>query len=579
MYDLKISGGLIVDGSGAPGYIGDVGIKDGRFVAIGSAPDHAHRVIDARGRAVAPGFVDIHTHYDAQVLWDPMLTVSPWHGVTTAVMGSCGFGIAPTRPDGRLNILRTLERVEAMSLAALQEGIGADWPFETFAQYLDVLDTRGTAINTAVMIGHTPTRLYVMGEAAVERAASTEEIAQMRAIVAEGLKSGAIAFATSVSQVHVGFDGKPVPSRLASFDEVLELAGALRDAGNGMIHYNILREPDFGTFEALHHASGSTICWTALLAGQRGAGGHRDTLAKSADMIARGLPIFPQTACRPIVIEYDFRSPVVFDTWKLFEPVRKAADARARAAIYADPAFRHQFREEIKGRGHRDQHFSAGRAEGESRRASFRLTEVSHCPGEPALVGRRIHDIAHERGVHAVDLLLDLAAEDAPQVRFRVPLVNFDEDEVEEILQDPNVVLGLGDGGAHLSQLCDACYPTHLLGHWVRERGALSLERAVHMLTQRPAQTFGIRDRGLIAQGRPADLVVFDPQTVGAGPLERVRDLPAGADRLISRPAGIDAVVVNGVVLPAPGAVWPAGQALPGRLLRHGAASDQPSQS
>ena len=572
MYDLKIEGGTIIDGSGAARSIGDVGISGGRIAALGHAPDSARQTIDARGRVVCPGFVDIHTHYDAQVLWDPMMTVSPWHGVTTAVMGSCGFGIAPTRPAGRSLILRTLERVEAMSLAALEAGIGPDWPFETFPQYLDAIEARGTAINTAVMIGHTPTRLYVMGEAAVEREATPEEVAAMRAIVAEGIKAGAIAFATSVSQVHVGFDGKPVPSRMASKDELIEMARGVRDAGSGMIHYNLLREPDFSAFEAMQRESGATVCWTALLAGQRGPGGHRDTLAKSAALIARGLPIYPQTACRPIVFEYDFRSPVVYDTWKLFEPVRKAGSASERASIYADPEFRRQMREEVAGRGGRDQYFSAGAAEGESRRASWRLTEISYCPSEPQLAGRRVLDVARERGMHAADLLLDLAAQMDPPARFRVPVVNFDEDEVEELLKDPNVVLGLGDGGAHLSQLCDACYSTYLLGHWVRERQALTLERAIHMLTARTAQVFGIRDRGLLAIGRPADVVVFDPATVGAGPLERVHDLPAGADRLISRPRGIDAVVVNGTPLPAPGEPWPAGQAYPGRLLRNGAA-------
>lgn len=572
MYDIKITGGTIIDGSGGPLRSGDVGIEDGRVVAIGDAPKAARRVIDARNRVVAPGFVDVHTHYDAQVLWDPLLTVSPWHGVTTVVMGSCGFGLAPTRPQGRSLILRTLERVEAMSLAALEAGIGPDWAFETFPQYLDAIEARGTAINTAVMIGHTPLRLYVMGEQAVERHATADEVAQMRAIVSEGLRAGAIAFATSVSQSHVGFDGKPVPSRMASFDELIELARGVRDAGSGIIHYNILREPDYAAFETLQRESGATLCWTALLASQRGAWGHRDALAKSAALIARGLPIYPQTACRSITMEYDFHSPVVFDSWKLFEPVRKTANDAERTALYADADFRHQFREEIAGRGGRDAYFSAGTGEGGARRASWALTEVSDCKSAPDLNGRKLADIARERGVHAVDLQLDLALAGRLDTKFRVPIVNFDEDEVQEILQDPNVVLGLGDGGAHLSQLCDACFSTHLLGRWVRERKALSLERAVHMLTGRPAGVFGIRDRGLLAVGRPADVAVFDPDTVGAGPLERVHDLPGGADRLISKPRGMDAVVVNGAVLPAPGEAWPASRALPGRLLRNGAA-------
>ena len=572
MYDLKITGGTIIDGSGKPRYNGDVGMCAGRVVALGDAPDQAHRVIDARGKIVAPGFVDIHTHYDAQVLWDPLLTISPWHGVTTVVMGSCGFGIAPTRPSGRSLILRTLERVEAMSLAALNAGIGDAWPFETFPEYLDAVEARGTAINTAMMIGHTPVRLYVMGEAAVERTATADEIAAMRVIVRDGLKAGAIAFATSVSQVHVGFDGKPVPSRIASMDELLELARGVRDAGSGIIHYNLLREPDYTAFEAIQAASGATVCWTALLAGQRGPGGHRDTLAKSAALVARGLPIYPQTACRPIVIEYDFHSPVVFDTWKLFEPVRKARDDTERSVVFADASFREQLRAEVAGRGGRDAHFSAGAAEGISRRASWQLTEVSNCAADPGLNGRKLQDIARERSIHPADLMLDLALAGNLDTRFRVPVVNFDEDEVEEILQDPNVVLGLGDGGAHLSQLCDACYSTHLLGRWVRERQALTLERAVHMLSGRTAQVFGITDRGLLAAGRPADVVVFDPETVGAGPLQRVYDLPAGADRLISKPSGMDAVIVNGCILPPPGEAWPAGAPLPGRLLRNGRA-------
>jgi len=573
MYDLKIEGGTIVDGTGAPGFVGDLGIRDGRVVALGTAPEAARRTIDARGRVVAPGFVDIHTHYDAQVLWDPLLTISPWHGVTTAIMGSCGFGVAPTRPEGRKLILRTLERVEGMSLAALEAGLGEHWPFETFPEYLAAIEQRGTAINVGAMIGHTPTRLYVMGEAAVERAATVDEIARMQAIVRDGLRAGAVAFATSVSPVHVGFDGKPVPSRLASSDEMLALARAVGEAGTGIIHYNVLRQPLYDDYVAMHRASGRPVCWTALLAGQRGPGKHRDVLAKSAALLAEGHAIYPQVACRPIVSEFRFDSPVVFDTWKLFEPVRMAPTDADRKHIYADPAFRHAFREEVAGRGGRDHHFSGGADEGATRRASWLLTEVSYCPDDPLIVGRLVCDVAAERGTHPVDLILDTALRTDLAARFRMPLVNFQEDEVEELLQDPNVVLGLGDGGAHLSQLCDACYATHLLGHWVREKQALTLERAVHMLTGRTAAIFGITDRGRLAEGLPADVVVFDPDTVGAGPLERVHDLPAGADRLISRPGGMDAVIVNGVVLPPPGEAWPASRAMPGRLLRHGRAA------
>jgi N-acyl-D-aspartate/D-glutamate deacylase len=339
-YDLKIVGGDIVDGSGGPRRRGDIGIKDGKVVAVGEAPELAAQTVDAAGMIVAPGFVDVHTHYDAQVLWDPMLTISPWHGVTTVVVGNCGFGVAPTRPEHRDLVLRTLERVEGMSLAALKAGIGPDWPFQTFPQYMDALERQPLGINVAVMVGHTPVRLSVMGDEATLRAATPAEVAEMKGIVAEAMEAGAVGFATSVSKVHVGYAGRPVPSRLAAFDEMLEIADAVGKSGHGLIHYNVGREPRWEEYEALHARSGRPVVWTALLAGSLGPGSHREHLEKSGAQIARGLPIYAQGACRPIQIEFDFRSPVVFDTWASFERVREAADEAARRAVYADPAFR-----------------------------------------------------------------------------------------------------------------------------------------------------------------------------------------------------------------------------------------------
>src|SRR5215467_7345185 len=233
-YDLKIAGGTIVDGTGAPGARGDVGIRGGRVVALGAAPGDAAQTLAADGLVVAPGFIDIHTHYDAQVLWDRMLTISPWHGVTTVVMGNCGFGVAPTRPAHRGLVLRTLEKVEGMSLECLEAGLGSDWPFETFPQYLDAVERRGTAINVGAMVGHTPVRLYVMGEEATERPATPDEVARMRAIVREAVAAGAIGFATSKSPTHVGYAGKPVPSRVAELDEIRTIAGALGELGRGV---------------------------------------------------------------------------------------------------------------------------------------------------------------------------------------------------------------------------------------------------------------------------------------------------------------------------------------------------------
>jgi N-acyl-D-aspartate/D-glutamate deacylase len=562
-YDLKIAGGEIVDGSGAPRRRGDVGVRDGRIVALGDAPGLASRTIDATGMIVAPGFVDVHTHYDAQVLWDPMLTVSPWHGVTTVVVGNCGFGVAPTRPEHRDLVLRTLERVEGMSLAALEAGIGAEWPFQTFPEYMDALDRKPLGINVAVMVGHTPVRLSVMGEDSTTRAATPAEVAEMRAIVAEAMDVGAVGFATSVSKVHIGYSGRPVPSRLADFGEMLEIADAVGKSGHGIIHYNVGRGPRWEEYEQLHRKSGRPVIWTALLAGSLGPNSHRPQLQKSRELIDRGLPIYPQGACRPIQIEFDFRSPVVFDTFASFERLRAATDDEARKAVYADRAFRDRVKAQMAGRGPDDQWFMGKEVEGDTRRQMFRDLVISSAR-DSTLVERRLIDVARERGVDPVDLMFDLAVADL-RMRMRANVLNFAEDEVREIIQDPNVLIALGDGGAHMSQLCDACYATHLLGRWVREDKAITLEHAVHRLTQAPADIFGLTDRGRLTVGLPADIVVFDPATVGAGKLERVHDLPAGEDRLISRPRGVKAVIVNGIPLPEPGTV-PAHPS--GKLLR-----------
>ena len=562
-YDIKIVGGDIVDGSGAPRRKGDVAIKDGKVVALGDAPGTAKETIDATGHVVAPGFVDIHTHYDAQVLWDPMLTISPWHGVTSVVVGNCGFGVAPTRPEHRDLILRTLERVEGMSLAALKAGIGADWPFQTFPEYMDALDRQPLGINVAVMVGHTPVRLSVMGDDSTTRAATAPEIAEMKKIVAEAMDAGAVGFATSVSKVHIGYSGRPVPSRLAEFGEMLEIADAVGKSGHGIIHYNVGREPRWDEYEQLHNRSGRPVIWTALLAGSLGPNSHRPQLAKSNELIKRGLPIYPQGACRPIQIEFDFRSPVIFDTFASFERLRAAGTDDERLTVYADKAFRDRVKQQLAARGPDDQFFMGKELEGDSRREVFRNLVISSA-GDSGLVERRLLDIAKQRGVDPVDLMFDLAGQDL-RIKMRANVLNFEEAEVREIIKDPNVLIALGDGGAHMSQLCDACYATHLLGHWVREDKAMSLEHAVHQLTQRPADIFGLKDRGRLAVGLPADVVVFDPATVGASKLERVHDLPAGEDRLISRPKGVKAVIVNGVTLPEPGTIP---KTLSGKLLR-----------
>jgi N-acyl-D-aspartate/D-glutamate deacylase len=552
---LKITGGTVVDGTRRPRFVGDVGIKDGKVVALGSAPEEAARTIDARGKVVSPGFVDIHTHYDAQIVWDQLVSCSPWHGVTTVVMGNCGFSVAPTRPTHRDLIMRTLENVEGMSVTALRAGLGADWPFETFPQYLDAIDSLGCAVNVGALIGHTALRLYVMGEEAVQRAATPDEIARQRAIAKEALEAGALGFATSKAITHVGYDGHPVPSRLAEFGEVMEIAGAMGELGTGVMQCTVGRGLSQKEFALLAEATGRPVSWTALLSGQPNQDFH-DELRKAAELTARGLPVYPQVAVQPVQFEMSWKAPFIYEALRCFAPVSKA-DLEGKKAVYADPEWREQFKEK------------AGR--GGKIGDRWARTEISYYPHDTSLEGQNVQELADGSGRDPVDVVLDLALDADLEMRILQDVINYDRDSIEELLKDPNTMIGLSDAGAHASQLCDAKYSTEFLATFVRERKSFELEDAIHMLTQRPAQIFGITDRGTLEDGKPADVVVFDPAEVGHLGKRRVYDLPGGADRLISEAKGINAVVVNGTVIREEGkdTVSPGGP-LPGRLLRNG---------
>jgi len=555
-FDLLVRGGTLVDGTGTPGVSGDVGVKDGRIAALGKVGGTAKREVDATGCVVAPGFIDIHTHYDAQVMWDRMLTISPWHGVTSVVVGNCGFGIAPTREAHRELILRTLENVEGMSYDALQSGVGGDWGFESFPEYLAAVETRGVAINFAALLGHTPLRTYVMGEESTEREANADEVAQMKALVKEGLAAGAIGFATSKSPTHVGWAGRPVPSRAASYDEIREIASALSAFEHGVMQATVGPGLFFDQFAEIAGTNRTTVSWTALLAGMAGPGSHRAFLTQSETLLEQGLSVHPQVTCRPLNFEFQFTAPFPFESLSYFKPVSQAG-FEGKKRIYADEAFRSQLREKPDGG-------ITGRWED---------TVIVDVPGEPALSERGVCEVAAERAQHPVDLVLDLALASDLEARFRMAIFNTDEDAVAELLVHPGVVLGLSDAGAHASQLCDACFPTHLLSHWTRDKQVLSLEQAVRLLTSRSADVFGITDRGRLAKGLAADLAIFDPEAVGCSSLRRVDDLPGGEDRLIADAFGMRAVIVNGQVIregdaDAIDSMGP----LPGRVLRGGRA-------
>ena len=556
-FDLVVRGGTLVDGTGAPAVEGDVGVRDGRIVALGKLDGGAEREIDSTGCIVSPGFVDIHTHYDAQVMWDRMLSISPWHGVTTVVVGNCGFGIAPTREVHRELVLRTLENVEGMSYDALRAGVGEDWGFESFPEYLDAVERGGVAINFAALLGHTPLRLFVMGEESTEREASEAEIEQMRALTCEALEAGALGFATSRSPTHVGYAGRPVPSREASYAEVLALASCLGEFDHGVMQATAGAGLFFNEFAEIVKQNHTPFSWTALLTGMAGPGSHRGFLKESEKLLEQGLAIHPQVSCRPLVFEFQFSAPFPFESLDYFKQVSQA-DHEAKKRIYADESFRAAFRARVPG----------------GMMSSWEETVISECPEDPSLHERSVSEVALERGIDPVDLVLDLALASDLSTRFRMAIFNTDEEGVAELLQHPGVVLGLSDAGAHASQLCDACFSTHLLSHWTREKKVLTLEQAVRLLTSRSADVFGIRDRGRLEVGLAADLAIFDFEEVGCSRLRRVNDLPGGGNRLVADATGMRAVVVNGQLIRSEGedAIDPEGP-MPGKVLRKGVAS------
>ena len=556
-YDLKIVDGVIVDGLGNPRYRGDVAVRNGVVAALGKVGGSARQTIQAEGCVIAPGFIDIHTHYDAQVFWDRMLSISPWHGVTTAIMGNCGFGIAPTRPQHRELVIQSLERVEGMDAASLRAGLGDPWQFETFADYMSAIERRGVAVNVAVLAGHTPTRFYVMGEAAIERAANGDEIEGMRAVLRDALKAGAIGFATSFGEVHVGYGGRPVASRYADYAELEALTGVLAEFPDAVFSPNAGDKLDVGRLTEIARSTGANVIWNPLVSDLvTHVGNHRDELAQSAAAMANGQTVVPQISARPMVFEYQWRAPLQFEGLRAFRSAAVATEPD-RLRAFADPAFRTMLREDVE-------------AKPELFQRSVAHTTV-HETGDAALDGKTLGELAASRGIKPVEMALDIALRTKLDARFRMPLGNYREEEMRHLLTHPNTVIGLSDAGAHASQLCDACFPTYILAHWVRDKRVIELERAVQMLTSRPADLHHLKGRGRLAVGAAADIVIFNPDTVTHGPMRRVWDLPANGNRLVVDAVGIEAVIVNGTVIRQRGAdTLDLKGELPGKLIRRG---------
>ncbi len=561
-YDLVIKNGMVTDGSGLPRYRADVGVRHGRIVAIGRIRERAREVLDAEGHVVTPGFVDGHTHMDAQVFWDPLGTSSCFHGITTAVMGNCGFTLAPCAESDKHLVIRNLQRAEDIPPEAMEAGI--EWRWTTFPEFLDCLESLPKGINYAGYIGHSALRTYVMGERAFEQPAGETEMEAMERELRDAIRAGAIGFTTSRSPSHETPDGHPVASRIATWDEVRRLVGVMGDLNAGIMELagegvdRAANDPGLHDYHVrlreLAVESGRPITFGVF--SRRGVPDvWRTYLALLDETAAAGGRMFAQVHSRSLSALLSFRTQLPFDRLPVWKELRALPLAEQRRRL-RDPEVRRRL---VQASGEHDGRKAVGT---EARPADYDWLMVFDTVEGPH---RTVAQVARERGQHPAETMIDLALEKDLELFFRQPLANEDQDYALELMRHPRTVTTFSDSGAHVSQLMDSSLQTHLLSHWVRAKGAFTLEQAVRMITFVPATLWGFADRGLIREGMAADLVVFDPQTIGAEMPEVVDDLPAGARRLVQRARGIKATVVNGEILLREGKHT---GALPGQLLR-----------
>ncbi len=557
MIDLVFRDALIVDGTGAEPVRGDVAVAAGRIVGVGPHLEvSAARTVDAGGLALMPGIVDSHTHFDAQITWDPTLRPSPALGVTTAVIGNCGFTIAPCRPADRELTMRNLTQVEGMSIDALRAGI--DWGFETFPQYMAQLKARGSAVNVAAYVGHSSVRTYVMGVDAAKRGATPEEIRQMQALVREAMAHGAVGFASSTSPAHNGEGGLPMPSRLASEAEMAALVGAMGEGGRGVYMLTKGGHTPMPFLESLAAASGRPVMVAALLHNSVNPDAVFADLDAIAAANARGHRLLGQVSCCPLTMDFTLASPYPVEGLVSWQPAL-GLSGEALKRVLADPVFRDAVRAELRT----PTTFRLFNSEWDK----VHVVEVARAENARH-EQRSIAEIAHDEGRDPLDTMLDLAVDEDLRTVFTAQLLNSDERAVGRMLNHPDSVVSLSDAGAHLTFFNDAGFGLHLLGHWSRELGAMSLAEAVRRVTSHPAGVLGLQGRGTIRTGFAADLLLFDPQTVARGPKRRVNDLPAGAARLTTDAVGVHGVWVNGAqVADAGGLIEPT--PLAGELLTH----------
>jgi N-acyl-D-amino-acid deacylase len=559
--DLLIKHGTVVDGSGGARYRADVGVRDGRIVEIGRVTEAAARTIDADGLVVAPGFVDGHTHMDAQVFWDPLGSCSCYHGVTTAVMGNCGFTLAPCAADDADLVFRNLERAEDLPRESLLAGI--DWRWETFPQFLDAVDAQPKGINYAGYIGHSALRTYVMGERAFAEQATEDDLASMCELVKEAVNAGAIGFSTSRTFNHITADDRPVASRVADWQEVRAIVNAMGETGKGVFELAGEapgRDPErireyFDRLRDLAVESGVTQTW-GMFSTRIAPDLWRPYFDLLDETAAAGGRMYAQVHSRALNVLLSFKAHTPFDKWDVWRELRSLPLEEQKRRL-RDPALKAKL-VEVASREYTGPRVVGAEARPPQWAWVYPMADMSYDVSSMA-------ELAAARGVHPVELMIDLSLEHDFDIYFRQPIANEDQDHVLEMMRHPRSLVTFSDSGAHVAQIMDSSLQTHLLSYWVREKQAFTLEQAVRRITYDTATVWGLHDRGLVRRGLAADLVVFDPDTIGPRLPEVVHDLPAGAKRLKQTADGIRHTIVGGEVVLTDNAH---SGATPGRLLR-----------
>jgi len=552
-YDLLVRGGRVVDGSGLPSYVADVGVKDGKVVEVGRLKGSGARTIDAAGLAVSPGFIDHHTHLDAQMLWDPYGTCEPQHGITTVVMGNCGLALAPVKKGDEDAIVKSFVRVEAIPRHALEQGV--KWNWHSYGEYLDNFEGK-VGINVGGLVGHIAVRHNAMGEEAVERKATAKEIQQMRTLVLEAMEGGALGISTNRNERHMREDGKPVASRLADDEEFFALCDVLAERNGGVIE-TILGRNKIEHFKFYHELAKRTqrpVLWQSLQHRWAEPNLWREQLDAVGPIFRDGYQAYGLSHTVPLVRHFSLKECQVFDefpTWKnlmfLPEAVRKQA--------FADSETRKKLRADLADPRPTNFH----------RRWDIPRVEKAIKPENQKYAGKTIAELGAMMGKDPMDAFLDLALDEDLATVFWNSNNGGDWDAMGEILRSPYVLVGTSDAGAHVQFGADFGYGTILLGLWVRERQVMSLEQAIHKLTFHVASIFGMQGRGLLRPGYAADLAIFDPKTVDSHEPEWANDYPAGSKRLIQRAQGMHYTIVNGKVIHEEGRMT--GE-LPGQVLR-----------